>query len=312
MTIIKAAFSKKRRLLEAFIDAEEQNQNSNDTIIEPNSKKVHIGEPINDNIRMDCSIDTSDFEINNPIQPLLSSRVLYLIKVKLEIFEQWELKKRTALEKIYESVDLLTNKEEKLEKLRTMKKEKEEKRKLLQNSLITNTNDLIKSEITSQLSLQNIHNLNNNQFGNPTVKKESNQKIEKMIPIGPNGTLVPEKVLQLINWNQPTAATRKLLMTVFDRDTLAFHTLTGKPSPAFMGCGRPLKDQLNPQKVADIIHIVTKRSKAPERDIRSAITTKCADENKMYKQRQQRRDKLATIYQANKENFNYFKHNMTF
>ncbi|XP_058451849.1 uncharacterized protein LOC131430707 [Malaya genurostris] len=104
----------------------------------------------------------------------------------------------------------------------------------------------------------------------------------EMTPIGPNNTMVKKQVLRAINWTSYKAATRKLLMTLFSRSMLASHTLTGRPSPAFMGDrAKPLKDKLDQKIIADIIAIVTKSCNVSESMVRTAITTKCADENKM-------------------------------
>lgn len=54
---------------------------------------------------------------------------------------------------------------------------------------------------------------------------------EDEIVIGSNQTTVPRSVLMDINWKSHTAATRKLLRAKFSRETLATHSLTGKPSP---------------------------------------------------------------------------------
>lgn len=51
------------------------------------------------------------------------------------------------------------------------------------------------------------------------------------IVIGTNQTTVPRSLLKEINWKSHTAATRKLLRAKFSRETLATHSLTGKPSP---------------------------------------------------------------------------------
>lgn len=100
--------------------------------------------------------------------------------------------------------------------------------------------------------------------------------------IGPNNTLVKKQVLRAINWSNYKAATRKLLMTLFSREVLASHTLTGRPSPAFMGDrAKPVKDKLDQKIIADIISIVAKTCHVSEPMVRTAITTKCADENKM-------------------------------
>lgn len=108
----------------------------------------------------------------------------------------------------------------------------------------------------------------------------------QMITIGPNGTKVARASLEGINWSASgPAITRKLLCEVFDRKTLAFHTLSGKPSPAFRDCARPSKQQLDPAKVADLVYLMTTTMQMTPREVRTAITTKCADENKMLRSR---------------------------
>ncbi|XP_030383089.1 protein insensitive [Scaptodrosophila lebanonensis] len=104
-----------------------------------------------------------------------------------------------------------------------------------------------------------------------------------MVSIGPNNTCVPASVFENINWNSSSLATRKLLVAIFDRETLATHSMTGKPSPAFKEQQKPLKQMLDPLKIQDIIFAVTRKCSASEREVRNAITTKCADENKMMK-----------------------------
>lgn len=59
--------------------------------------------------------------------------------------------------------------------------------------------------------------------------------------IGANKTKVPRSVYESINWHNYSSATRKLLMALFDRTTLATHSLTGKPSPAFLGTDKQAK-----------------------------------------------------------------------
>ncbi|KAH8413369.1 hypothetical protein KR009_010417, partial [Drosophila setifemur] len=110
-----------------------------------------------------------------------------------------------------------------------------------------------------------------------------------LIMIGPNGTKVSRASLGAINWGMTgPSITRKLLCEIFDRDTLAHHTLSGKPSPAFRDCARPSKQQLDPLKVADLVYLMTSSLDMTPREVRTAITTKCADENKMLRSRQLR------------------------
>lgn len=112
-------------------------------------------------------------------------------------------------------------------------------------------------------------------------KREGN-----IVKIGPNGTEISAKAFyDDISWTTAAVATRALLAIIFSPDILATHTLTGKPSPAFYGRERPSKMQLDPLKTADIIHCVRVKCGGLEREVRSAITTKCADTAKKYKRR---------------------------
>ncbi|XP_032592030.1 protein insensitive isoform X2 [Drosophila grimshawi] len=122
-----------------------------------------------------------------------------------------------------------------------------------------------------------------------------------MVSIGPNDTRVPASIFENINWSVSSLATRKLLVAIFDREMLATHSMSGKPSPAFKGQHKPLKPMLDPLKVQDIIFAVTHKSNASEKEVRNAITTKCADENKMM--RVQKFIRCGNV--DNKENISY-------
>lgn len=115
---------------------------------------------------------------------------------------------------------------------------------------------------------------------------------DEMVVIGDGGTQVPNEVLQGMVFAKESfsTCTRKILMAVFDRETLATHSLTGKPSPAFLERGS--KNMLDPAKVQDIIEYVSNRCGVSKTHIRSVITSKCADENKM--QRLKKRSSLGS------------------
>lgn len=148
---------------------------------------------------------------------------------------------------------------------------------------------------SSALSLSNVSiqsQVSNNPPSNPKLSAVNEMLKEwndddggdesELTPIGPNNTMVKKQILRAINWTNYKAATRKLLMTLFSREVLASHTLTGRPSPAFMGDrAKPVKDKLDQKIIADIISIVAKTCSVSEPMVRTAITTKCADENKM-------------------------------
>ncbi|XP_065356071.1 protein insensitive-like [Calliphora vicina] len=120
-----------------------------------------------------------------------------------------------------------------------------------------------------------------------------------MVSIGPNDTRIPAKLYDNMNWTFASIATRRLLMAIFDRKVLATHSMTGKPSPAFKDQGKPLKQMLDPLVIADIIFAVTRKCQVSDKEVRNAITTKCADENKMMKLQMNKRTPMREI---NKEN----------
>ncbi|KAJ8715150.1 hypothetical protein PYW08_005131 [Mythimna loreyi] len=113
----------------------------------------------------------------------------------------------------------------------------------------------------------------------------TNNIIINMIPIGYGNTKVPEKVLRDIDWRSYTQATRKLLKAVFPQSVLATHSLTGKPSPAFVG--KPAKEILDPTHVEDIVYTVTRNCGVTKKMVRSCITLKCTEEARGLRNRMQ-------------------------
>ncbi|CAH2043920.1 unnamed protein product, partial [Iphiclides podalirius] len=114
---------------------------------------------------------------------------------------------------------------------------------------------------------------------------------EEWIPIGSGKTLIHKDKYRKVNWRSYTIATRTLLLATFPRRILATHSLTGKRSPAFQD--KPAKMCLDPKIVSDVIIEITSRFKVKENLVRSIITTKCADECKMYKLRLKQKGKQA-------------------
>nr|CAH7734480.1 unnamed protein product [Callosobruchus chinensis] len=124
--------------------------------------------------------------------------------------------------------------------------------------------------------------------------QENEDPFKVKVQIGPSGTKIEKNIFDSINWNSYTAATRKLLISLFPRKILATHSLTGKPSPAFIGT-KQKKTRLDPPIINDIIEVVSKKCKVPETLVRSAITTKCADENKLYRKRLQKKSNTDSV-----------------
>ncbi|CAH0588949.1 unnamed protein product [Chrysodeixis includens] len=120
-----------------------------------------------------------------------------------------------------------------------------------------------------------------------------------MVPIGSGNVKVPARLLNEIDWNSHTSATRQLLQAVFPRRVLATHSLTGKQSPAFLN--RPPKKILDPKLVEDIVKTVSTRCVVPKNLVRNCITIKCTDEAKLYRNRQQYKQARQALVQ-NEEN----------
>jgi BEN domain len=106
----------------------------------------------------------------------------------------------------------------------------------------------------------------------PSFKASLAPSESRTLSLGSNHTQIPAEILNSIDWSNYKAATRKLLVSLFDRNILANHSLTGKPSPAFVGRGKPMKNRLDPEKISDIIEAVMKYTGVQENLIRTAIT----------------------------------------
>ncbi|VVC90021.1 unnamed protein product [Leptidea sinapis] len=126
-----------------------------------------------------------------------------------------------------------------------------------------------------------------NKYSKAHVPSESaNIQLEtkdEWVPIGSGKTLIHKDKFQKVNWKSYTMATRTLLLATFPRRILATHSLTGKRSPAFQN--KPAKMCLDPKIVSDVVIEITSRFNVQENLVRNIITTKCADESKMYKMR---------------------------
>ncbi|KAJ8712420.1 hypothetical protein PYW07_005262 [Mythimna separata] len=120
-----------------------------------------------------------------------------------------------------------------------------------------------------------------------SAQTTSNKEVEKdvdMVPIGKGHAKVPARLLNEIDWNSHTMATRQLLHAIFPRSVLATHSLTGRQSPAFPN--QPAKKILNPQLVEDIVNTVSTKCRVSKTLVRNSITSKCTDEAKLYHNRQ--------------------------
>ncbi|XP_017026251.1 protein insensitive [Drosophila kikkawai] len=159
------------------------------------------------------------------------------------------------------------------------------KRRKLQEIQVSEQHDesLLRQNYGNKMPLKSPGNVKVRNGSLTDLSKGGQSKDNVMVSIGPNNTCVPASVFENINWAVSSLATRKLLVSIFDRETLGTHSMTGKPSPAFKDQQKPLKQMLDPLKIQDIIFAVTHKCNATEKEVRNAITTKCADENKMMK-----------------------------
>uniref|UniRef100_A0A2A4K211 BEN domain-containing protein n=1 Tax=Heliothis virescens TaxID=7102 RepID=A0A2A4K211_HELVI len=130
-----------------------------------------------------------------------------------------------------------------------------------------------------------------NKYTNVAVKTVQNKGSGKdeWVPIGSGKTLIHRDQFKRVNWKSYTIATRTLLLAVFPRRILATHSLTGKRSPAFQD--KPAKMCLDPKIISDVIMEIMDRFNVRENLVRSIITTKCADECKMWKTRVSKNNK---------------------
>ncbi|XP_061379226.1 protein insensitive-like [Danaus plexippus] len=127
--------------------------------------------------------------------------------------------------------------------------------------------------------------------------KDKDDSIENDVPIGDGNAVVPARLFRHMDWTSYTNATRKLLTAVFSRKVLATHSLTGKPSPAFPD--KPAKKKLDPKLVNDIVQTVVEKCCVPENVVRTSITTKCADESKMFRTRELNKKKRKSTKKEN-------------
>lgn len=115
-----------------------------------------------------------------------------------------------------------------------------------------------------------------------------NMVTDTKVLLGSNGTAATLDFIHSVDWIHPIIATRKLLFHLFPREILATHSLTGKTSPAAIGKRETTKGQLNKRVVEDIIEFMKFICATPTKIVRTTITTKCADENKMLRLRNER------------------------
>lgn len=110
----------------------------------------------------------------------------------------------------------------------------------MDQSLISNSNSISintsrDQSITGSLQPENTPPLKKNKQKLRNSLEEAKQMFSvsegDFTTIGPNKTKVPNALIQSLNYASFSSVTRKILTSVFDRETLATHSLTGKPSP---------------------------------------------------------------------------------
>uniref|UniRef100_A0A182JZK3 BEN domain-containing protein n=1 Tax=Anopheles christyi TaxID=43041 RepID=A0A182JZK3_9DIPT len=138
------------------------------------------------------------------------------------------------------------------------------------------------------------------------------------VALGSNNTQVSKNALDSIRWHSYKFGTRKLLQMLFPREVLATCSLSGRPCPARMNdpC-RPVKDALPQKVVSDIVEYVVRKCNVDESQVRGVITTKCADENKMLRQRTSAQKKKGapslkrTLGKTDVDSYNHDKENVS-
>lgn len=106
-------------------------------------------------------------------------------------------------------------------------------------------------------------------------------------------------ILRKFQKTHTTTKKYKIKTDLFHHIEFSFFQFT-----AFIESSKPTKHQLDPLIIGDIVSYVAKRCNVSETSVRSSITTKCADENKMMRQRmeKERRQSIKTEPTENKEN----------
>ncbi|XP_026321569.1 early boundary activity protein 1-like [Hyposmocoma kahamanoa] len=161
------------------------------------------------------------------------------------------------------------------------------------SALVTGVDEMSSTSKTLQVRRVSAHTTNN-------IESQSFLANNDMVSIGKGNVTIPQRLMNEINWDSYTTATRQLLQAVFPRRVLATHSLTGKQSPAFSN--KPPKKCLDPKMVEDIINTVADRCGVPKNLVRSAITVKCTDEAKLYRNRQQNRSQVLQSRHGNLDN----------
>lgn len=110
----------------------------------------------------------------------------------------------------------------------------------------------LEQALKSQSSSSSDKNKPNGNQQIPTRNKKSNQ----IIQIGPNCTELSEKMYGKVNFSSYQTATRDLCYTIFGREVLATHTLSGRRGPGTVTQNKQAKEQLKPVSVEDIVQHV--------------------------------------------------------
>lgn len=117
--------------------------------------------------------------------------------------------------------------------------------------------------------------------------------IDGYVTIGSLGTKVAVSDYDRIDWSNCNKATRGLMNILFSRPVMATSSLSGKCSPAFRD--KQKKPQLNPVIINDITECILRELKVEKSAVRIAITTKCADECKLFKKEEKKSNKRVTL-----------------
>lgn len=118
------------------------------------------------------------------------------------------------------------------------------------SSAVSNASIYNSTMMASHQSSSAGESMNNSQSFIPNDGKANWSVIEideiaDEVVIGSNGTKVHKSILDSVKWTSHSHATRKLLSSLFTREVLATHSLTGKPSPGKIPLRRCFVSQSN-------------------------------------------------------------------
>ncbi|XP_017774116.1 PREDICTED: uncharacterized protein LOC108560906 [Nicrophorus vespilloides] len=114
-------------------------------------------------------------------------------------------------------------------------------------------------------------------------KRKVQKDKDEFVSFGLNKSLINKSIYKTINWSCYKIATRELLMALFSKVTLGTH---GFKKQLFRK-EKHLEKYLDSRIIEDIIHLVCEKcEKVRSSSVRAVISSKCSEENKIWKKLQ--------------------------